>query len=281
MDLPAVRVDGPEAFVKLLKPARHSPGGGGGGGECIGSAITMPHKISFMAHVDELTDEAAMIGSINTVFVRRHPETGERRYIGTNTDCIGVREAFLQKVPGVVAASRGKPALVIGGGGACRGAVYALWRWLGASVIYLANRVQSEVDDVTADFRRVGFPGKLVWVGSVAQARTLETPATIVGTIPDLPPREEGEIVCRQIVEEFLNRPTKGAMLDMCYHPNPVTALYRLAEAAGWRVVGGTEVMVAQGIAQQILWCEAPLGQFRLDHAVRLVHEELRRRRPK
>ena len=238
----------------------------------------MPHKVAFMEHVDALTPEGRMIGSINTVFIRLNPATGNKLYIGTNTDCIGVREAFLQNVSGVRATARGRPALVIGGGGACRSSVYALHQWLGASTIYLTNRVRSEVDEVIAAFRAAGFAGDLRWIGSVEEARALETPALIVGTIPDFAPREDGELVCRAITEEFLARSEKGAMLEMCYHPKPVTALYSLAERAGWKVVPGTEAMVHQGIAQQILWKECGLEAFRLENTQAVVQAELERR---
>jgi quinate dehydrogenase len=249
--------------------------------DCIGGAVTMPHKITAMSHVDALTEEARMIGSINTVFIRRDRTTGEKRYIGTNTDCIGVREAFLQNVPGVLEISRGKPALVIGGGGACRSSVYTVWKWLGASKVYMINRVRSEVDDIISAFKAAGFEGELIWVGSVEEAKKLETPATVVGTIPDFEPKEEGELLCRAIAEEFFNRPEKGVMHEMCYHPRPVTALYKLAESAGWKVVNGVEAMVHQGIAQQILWTEKPLEEFKLEKTQRIVNEELDRRQAK
>lgn len=40
----------------------------------------------------------------------------------------------------------------------------------------------------------------------------------------------------------------------MCYHPNPDTEITRLALKAGWKVIGGIEAMVGQGIAQNQLW---------------------------
>ena len=49
----------------------------------------MPHKIRFIPLVDELTPEGAAISAINTVFIRRD-QAGKNRYIGTNTDGIGV-----------------------------------------------------------------------------------------------------------------------------------------------------------------------------------------------
>lgn len=150
---------------------------------------TMPHKVTFLQHVDDLTDEARAIGAINTVFLRRGVG-GSTRYIGTNTDCIGVREAFLQNIPGIHSQSEGRPALVVGGGGSCRAVVYAVWRWMGSSRIYLVNRSRSEVHAVIAHFdSEPGFTGELVHVQTMEEAAELETPVLVVGCVPDFLPR--------------------------------------------------------------------------------------------
>ena len=230
--------------------------------DCIGSAITMPHKVTFVQHVDDLTNEARAIGAINTIFLRRGTN-GSARYIGTNTDCIGVREAFLQNVPGVRAQSDGRPALVLGAGGACRAAVYALWRWMGSSRIYLVNRLNSEVQAVIAHFESTpGFVGELVHIETIDQAAELETPVLIIGCVPDLPPTKSAEILARDIALIFLQRPEKGHVLEMAYHPRPNTTFYSLAQENGWNVLPGTEPMIYQGIAQQSLWLEKPSDEF-------------------
>jgi quinate dehydrogenase len=170
----------------------------------------MPHKVTLVSAVDHVTEEGRLIGAINTVFVRK-TASGTRTYIGTNTDCVGVREAFLQNFPDVRARAEGKAALVIGAGGASRAAVYALWKWLGARKIYIVNRLESEAAAMIASFREAdAFTGELVWVGSVEQARELETPVLVVGTVPDLVPMEEGEIVARDVVDCFLGGSRRG-----------------------------------------------------------------------
>ena len=73
--------------TSLFLPALKAPA-------CIGCAVTMPHKVALVPAVDAVTEEGRMIGAINTVFQRKSP-SGEIRCIGTNTDCVGVREAFL------------------------------------------------------------------------------------------------------------------------------------------------------------------------------------------
>jgi quinate dehydrogenase len=241
---------------------------------CIGCAVTMPYKVTLMKVVDELTEEARMIGAINTVFQRKS-STGETRYIGTNTDCIGVREAFLQNFPGILSESRGAAGLVIGGGGACRSAVYALWKWLGIRRIYLVCRLKEEVDTVMDSFKATAFDGELVYVGTIEEARALEAPIAIVGTVPDFPPKTEGELLARDLTNEFLGKARKGYVLEMCYHPEPQTSFYKLAQAAGWKVLPGTESMIYQGVAQQVLWTESAPDRFDLTEASRVIEAEL------
>jgi quinate dehydrogenase len=228
---------------------------------CIGSAVTMPHKVAFTSEVDDLTEEGRMIGAINTVFIRLD-EKGNKRYIGTNTDCIGIRESFYQNYPDILKTSVGKPALVQGGGGACRSAVYTLHKWLGASKIYLVNRLESEVAAMVEEFAERGFGGELVHVKTLEIAKALEAPTVIVSTVPNFPPKEKGEVLARAIVTEFLKRKEKGHVLEMCYHPNPITEFYKLAQDNGWEVILGTEPMIHQGIAQDILWTEKPAADF-------------------
>lgn len=91
--------------------------------ETIGTSITMPNKVTFGLALDDLTEAARVIGAVNTTFIRLD-STGQRRYIGTNTDCVGIRDAIVQYDPAAVATAKGRPAIVIGGGGAARSAIY-------------------------------------------------------------------------------------------------------------------------------------------------------------
>ncbi|KAI0880237.1 NAD(P)-binding protein [Annulohypoxylon maeteangense] len=242
--------------------------------DVIGCAVTMPYKVSMMSVVDEVTAEGKIIGAINTVFIRKAHD-GSPRYIGTNTDCIGVRESFLQNFPDVLEHSTGKPGLVIGGGGACRSAIYALWKWLGASKIYLVNRIESEVTDMIQSLKTAGFDGELIYVSSVEMAEGLEAPVLVVGTVPDFAPREEGEITARNIITTFLSKERKGYVLEMCYHPKPRTEFFEMAVAAGWKVLYGTEPMIYQGVAQQVLWTELSQENFSLDEVKKVISEKL------
>ncbi|TVY13510.1 Quinate dehydrogenase, partial [Lachnellula arida] len=114
----------------------------------FGASVTMPHKVAIIPFLDMLTPEGEAIGAVNTIFLRSHPD-GRRLLCGTNTDCIGIREAILQNVrKETVSEMRGRKGMVIGGGGTCRAAVYALKTYVGCDEVYLVNRDMSEVEQV-------------------------------------------------------------------------------------------------------------------------------------
>ena len=106
----------------------------------VGSSVTMPWKVGIMAHLDDLTEDARQAGACNTIFVREAGANGKgKMLVGTNTDCIGIREALLRNRLATAGPGedqfRGKPALIVGGGGTARTAVYVMRKWLGASKI--------------------------------------------------------------------------------------------------------------------------------------------------
>ena len=66
-----------------------------------GASITMPHKVAILPHLDGLTEEGRDVGAVNTLFIEQG-EDGKRKFMGTNTDVVGIREAFRQNVEGAV-----------------------------------------------------------------------------------------------------------------------------------------------------------------------------------
>ncbi|KAI5360534.1 putative shikimate dehydrogenase substrate binding, NAD(P)-binding domain superfamily [Septoria linicola] len=245
-------------FLKLIRDDR-----------LYGSAVTMPHKVAIIPHLDELTDEGRAVGAVNTIYRR-----GDK-YIGTNTDTIGVRESFYQNISKPEEVFVGRPGLVVGGGGAARSAVYALVTFMKCSTVYLVNRDPAEVEAVISWCKSEGYGDGLVHVTTAAQAETLEGPGAIVACVPNFPPVTEAEKEARRITEVFLNKSHKGAMLEMCYHPSPWTELGGLAEAAGWQVILGTEAMIYQGFAQHTLWHGRTIDQLPVEQVKKVVAHAL------
>lgn len=212
----------------------------------------MPNKIAFINEVDMTDDIGTGVGAINTVYTRIRD--GKVVKIGTNTDTVGIKQSFLQmpKAKKFVDLNDGKPGLVYGGGGASRSAVYALYKFFGCDTVYVVNRDKKEVDDLIA-VMAVSEPGiKIVHVESPEQARISEKPQLVVLCVPNFAPATAEEIQAKETLKVFME--TKGAVLEMCYHPEPETMLFHEFEAAGWVVISGIYAMVYQGVAQIQLW---------------------------
>jgi quinate dehydrogenase len=235
-----------------------------------GAAVTMPHKVAILSHLDELTDEGRSVGACNTIFLK---QDGDKRiYVGTNTDVIGVRDAFTQNVSEDV--YQGKPAMVVGGGGAARSAVYALKTFMKATTVYLVNRDKAEVDAVISWCRDHGYGDDLVHVATAEEAQKADTVGAIVACVPDFAPTTAAEIEARKIFEAFLSK-SKGAILEMCYHPKPWTQIAELSEKAGWKVILGTEAMIYQGFAQDTCWTGRTLADLPVEAVKAAVAKQL------
>jgi quinate dehydrogenase len=144
--------------------------------------------------------------------------------------------------------------MVIGGGGAARSAIYALRTFMKVTDIYLVCRDASEVEAMVQHCTSRGYGEGLIHVTTTSQAEALEAPGAIVACIPDFKPTTPAEILADSITDIFLSKPTKGAILEMCYNPTPFTRLGGLAEAKGWQVILGTEAMIWQGLEQDKYW---------------------------
>ncbi|KAJ8110857.1 hypothetical protein OPT61_g6403 [Boeremia exigua] len=227
-----------------------------------GASVTMPHKVAILSHLDEITEEGREVGAVNTLFLKEDPTTGKRIFCGTNTDVVGVRDAFVYNVKDRAAVYENRPAMVVGGGGAARSAVYALRKWMKASKIYLVNRDRNEVKAVIDECTARGFGESLIDVSTVAQAEELEGVGAIVACVPDFPPKTPEEKEARAVLETFLNKPHKGAILEMCYHPSPWTEIAGISEKAGWQLILGTEAMIYQGLEQDRYWTGKPVSEL-------------------
>ena len=98
----------------------------------LGSAVTMPNKVAIIPQLDEMTPECQAVGACNTIYRRGG------KLIGTNTDIVGIAESFLHNTS--ESSFKGRPGMVVGGGGAARSAVYALVKSMQCTTVYLVNR---------------------------------------------------------------------------------------------------------------------------------------------
>lgn len=208
--------------------------------------VTIPHKVSIMPLLDEISEEAQVIGAVNTVVC----ENGV--LIGSNTDGAGYLQS-LQEETGLDV--REQRILLIGAGGAARGVAYALAK-AGTEHIVIANRTREKAVQLQNSLSSLTevIAIQLAEVGHWIRDRTLIINTTSVGMAP--------EIDVSPLPQELL--PEGVVVSDLIYNPAK-TKLLREAEQRGCVIHNGLGMFVHQGALAYEKWTgtKAPLDVMR------------------
>lgn len=100
--------------------------------DLYGFNVTVPHKVSVMQYLDQISEEAGIIGAVNTVTVNR--TAGKTVLTGYNTDAFG----FEKSIKPFLKFTHHR-ALVLGTGGASKAVVYILKK-LGVDVTLVSRK---------------------------------------------------------------------------------------------------------------------------------------------
>jgi 3-dehydroquinate dehydratase/shikimate dehydrogenase len=191
-----------------------------------GFSVTRPYKVDILSHLDEVDEEAALAGSVNTVVVE-----GDRLR-GLSTDGVGVTTPLERRLP-----LEGASVVVLGAGGAARAAAYAL-RKRGAAVTLLGRDPEKAAEAA----RAIGCD-----YGPLASAGEHAFDAVINAT-----PLGGGALSGFSPWPATAHRAGSVA-LDMVYDPID-TRMLREARAAGALTVSGLEMLLAQAVGQFEAW---------------------------
>ncbi|MFN8609348.1 MAG: shikimate dehydrogenase [Vulcanimicrobiota bacterium] len=197
------------------------------GPELLGLNLTLPLKEVAFQHCVP-SEQAQAIGAINCL--RRGP----RGWEGHNTDAQGWLDSFHQELKTEI---KGRKALVLGAGGACRAILHVL-RTQAAGSIVLFNRTPQRALALLQPGERLGqdFAAELEPDCLVIQTTSLGMWPQVEG-LPQAWPEKipPGLIAC-----------------DLIYNPSP-TLWLRLAAAQGARVLDGCGMLVHQA-SRAIEW---------------------------
>ena len=202
-----------------------------------GLNVTVPHKVAVMEGLDEISEEARVIGAVNTI------ANQDGRLTGYNTDAEGViaslrADGGLDSLPGAVA--------LLGAGGAARAILYALLQAEEVEDVLLLNRTVEKAEALAADLdpeaRRVRV-GTLGGGDAICEAGLLIN-ATSVGMHPG---PEASPLPDPSVLHDRLT------VLDIVYKPRR-TGLLAQAEEAGARTVDGLGMLVHQGARAFEIW---------------------------
>jgi shikimate dehydrogenase len=195
-----------------------------------GVSVTIPHKVSVMAHLDEIEDAARSIGAVNTVVNR------DGRLVGYNTDAAGAVSALEEAT-----ALKGKTVAVIGAGGAARAVGFGV-RAKGAAAV-VVNR---SAERGTALARQLG--------GTYVPPENFDGTGIdiLVNTTPlGMAPDPSAMPVPEKVLSPDM------VVMDAVYNPIR-TKLLTEAKRIGCRIVDGVSMFVYQGVRQFALWTGKP-----------------------
>lgn len=201
-----------------------------------GLNVTIPHKVAILELLDGLSDEALLIGAVNTVVME------ESGLFGYNTDVAG----FLAGLPRPVTGER---ALVLGGGGAARAVIAGLLRQQVSSIM-LAVRNPDKAHLVRVCGMLTGIE-TAVTVMALEDLPSLAECGLVVNTTPVgmSPHTDESPLNAAQIK----TLPLHALVYDLIYRPRQ-TRLLAMAEAQGLSTQDGLEMLVHQGLEAFYLW---------------------------
>jgi shikimate dehydrogenase len=111
-------------------------------GGWAGFNVTVPHKEAVMALLDRVDDLARAVGAVNTVVA-----VGDGRFEGRNTDADG----FIASLRASQSLDAGRPAMILGAGGAAR-AIAAALTAAGFREIRIANRNRDRAEALALCF---------------------------------------------------------------------------------------------------------------------------------
>jgi shikimate dehydrogenase len=204
-----------------------------------GFNVTIPHKAAIVGVMDELAPSARLAGAVNVVCVC------DGRLIGHNTDGEGLLVSLREEFSFSAA---GQSVLILGGGGAARGASVALAA-AGAARLHLANRSREKAEEI-ADACRAQFPTVDCRAWSLEDVLSSPLLSEYRLCINTTSVGMAGDAFDPRLVNSL---PITGAVYDMVYAPLE-TPLLRQARGRGIRTANGLGMLAAQGEAAFRLW---------------------------
>jgi len=203
-----------------------------------GLNVTIPHKVSVIDHLDELSKEAELIGAVNTV------KCGEK-LVGYNTDGVGCVRALAEAGVNV----KDKNILIIGTGGAGRAIAFQLS--LEGANLSLSDLRKESAEHLSKDIRsKVGCDVDVVESNANKLAEALKEADVFINSTPvGMSPN-----VSESIIEAAL-LPNDIAVMDLVYNPLE-TKLLRLASERGCKTIGGLGMLVHQGAESLRIWLD-------------------------
>ena len=196
------------------------------GGAIRGLNVTLPFKAEALALADRPSARASLAGAANLLLFEP-----DGTIVADNTDGLGLLAAFAEQAPGFDAA--GGPVVVLGAGGAARGAAAAFVA-AGAPQVRIVNRTLARAQAIGAELGAGVTAFGLDQAGAAFTGVAAVVNATSVGL-------DGGQALALP----FAALPADAVAMDMVYKPLK-TAFLAAAAARGLTTVDGLAMLIGQ-----------------------------------
>jgi shikimate dehydrogenase len=200
-----------------------------------GFNVTVPHKERIVEYLDYLSEEAEVLGAVNTV------KNEDGKFTGYNTDVGGFARSL--KEEGIEV--EGKRVLMFGAGGAAKAVGYALLkeRVKFLNVVNRSFKKTKELGELLGRFGNVlVYPLKEGTVEVLLKDVDLIVNTTSVG-LKETDPQ----------LFDYSKIPEGITVVDIIYNP-PETSLLKAAKEKGCKTVNGLGMLVHQGAMAFEIW---------------------------
>lgn len=217
--------------------------------DCLGANVTIPHKRAVLPLLDKIDPLAEQIGAVNTIVNR------DDYLYGYNTDAPGLLHALKEQgigkaVLGGRVSLKGYTVVLLGAGGAARGAAFAL-TGAGIERLIILNRHLERAQMLAADVQQ-HYEGPIFSLNDpsflIAHSSAIIINATSLGM------HEDASMLPTEVLARF---DPDTFVYDMIYNPSQ-TYLLCQARAIGLRTANGLSMLLHQGALSFTLWTGKP-----------------------
>ncbi len=203
-----------------------------------GVNVTIPHKVSVMEYIDEVSKEAKDIGAVNTIYFK------DGKTIGYNTDYYGFKMMLIKNKIEI----EGKRVCILGTGGAARGVLQ-----------YVLDNGAKDIKIVSRDIEKCKRGIKGIDLISYEDVKRLKDWDIIINCTPCGMSVNIGySPVSMDTVKNF------NVAIDLIYNPKQ-TLFLKYADEAKLKWVNGLYMLVGQAVCAEEIWNSVDISKDIVD----------------
>ena len=191
-----------------------------------GLNVTIPYKEQVIPYLDQLSENARLIGAVNVVKIERIKKS-KTKLTGYNSDIIGFKDSIQPLLQ-----PHHTQALILGTGGSAKAVYYGL-KQLGVEGTYVSREKSSNSVLTYSELNE-----------DIIKTHTVIVNCTPVGMWPDVDN-------CPNIPYQLLTK--EHLLYDLLYNPNE-TLFMKKGKEQGAKVKNGLEMLLLQAFASWEFW---------------------------